>query len=333
MTIGIGLTMGLALLIYPFFVLCDLFLATDKLGAGFAFVMMLVIWLMLSIALLLVRIRGEIPLWSGLVALLLMPISPMFLGISMFDMPDLWAAHYPVRWMAVVHALVPLLMFAYVGWASIPGIRRMLSANHSSLIVWGAVFALTMLTTITWPKTSQLAEQRQKEINLARRAEFDKIPLDAPVRDWMPYLDADSPELRNGAFQRIRAVKNKQSEIEQILQSGRYSYRFFTYVSQFELSPTPSLCESMRKWLREQSIGLKPTSSMQKYSPIAPGGPNDNTPLAACLPTIRWFAINKCPMLDEVNAFKATLRMYRRGNENEPFFSALDEIGSMLEKQ
>jgi hypothetical protein len=180
---------------------------------------------------------------------------------------------------------------------------------------------------------SSLAEQRQKETNLARRAEFDKVPLDAPVQDWMTYLDSDSLELQNDAFQRIRALKNRQPEVERILESGSYSYRFFTRVSQFELSLTPSLCESMRKWLTEQSIALKPTSSMQKYSPIAPGGSNDNTPLAACLPTLRWFANNQCPMLDEVNAFEATLRSYRRGRENEPFFSALDEIESLLPKQ
>jgi hypothetical protein len=38
-------------------------------------------------------------------------------------------------------------------------------------------------------------------------------------------------------------------------------------------------------------------------------------------------------MLDEVNAFEATLLSYRRGRENEPFFSALDEIKSMLPKR
>jgi hypothetical protein len=189
-----------------------------------------------------------------------------------------------------------------------------------------------MLTTIAEPRKKDIARERQNEVTRNLRARFEKVPLDTPLQDWMEYLDSDSLELQNDAVQRVRGLHNKQSEVEKALQ-GNYSYRFFTHLYQFELSPTPGLCESARRWLSAQSIALRPESGWGKYEPILPGGPSDKTPLAACLPTLRWLAGNRCPMLDELNAFEITLRAYRRGSENEPFFHELDEIKLMLPKK
>jgi hypothetical protein len=279
-----------------------------------------------------VGIRRDIPRWSLLVALPLMPLSFLLLATSITAVPDLWKAHNPVQWLVAVHALAPLPIFVYIGWASIPPSHRLLSPNRASLIAWGAVFALSMLTTIARPKINDLARERQNEVTRNLRARFAKVPPDAPLQDWIEYLDSGSSELQNDTVQRIRGLHHKQSEVEKAL-LGNYSYRFFTHLYQFELSPTPALCESARQWLIEKSIALKPGSGWDKFQPILPGGPSDKTPVAACLPTLRWFAANQCPMLDELTAFETTLRAYRRGGENEPFFHELEEIKLRLAKK
>ena len=149
----------------------------------------------------------------------------------------------------------------------------------------------------------------------------------------MPFLEPGTAELHAETLQRIRALKDKQPELEEILNSGAFRYVFFTYIHQFDLSPTPRLCEFIRHWLREQSVALKPTAELRKYAHIKPGGYTDDTPVGACGPTLRWFASNKCPMLEEVNAFEATLLSYPGGRENdEPLFSTLDEIKGMLQR-
>lgn len=331
MTIAIYLTLAIALLFFPCFLYCDLVVATEDLGAGFAGFFLLLVWLLLSLGLLLVRIRGLIPLWSGIVALPLMPVVYLLLYYSITQMPALSHAHYPFRWLTAVHSLAVLLLFAYMGWASIPHMHRLFSPDRASATVWGAVFALTMLTTVTWPKANDLDKERQTQNLLARRAQFEKIPRDAPVKEWMPYLDYNTPELHSDAAQRIRALKNRQAEMEEILNAGAFRFAFFTHIHELDLSPTPSLCEFIRRWLREQSDALKPTPEKRKYRDVNPGGYTDPTPVGACAPTLRWFAGNKCPMLDELNAFEATMLSYPGGRNNDkPLFDALDEIERML---
>jgi hypothetical protein len=331
LTIVIGLITGLALLIYSAYLFCDLLIPPAE-AAPYAGGFLFLIWPLLSIALLMAGIRRVIPLWSLLVALPLMPLSFVFFITSLNAMTDLSKAHYPIQWLVAVHALAPLPIFIYIGWASTPPFHRLLSPNRASAIAWGAVFVFATLTTLTWPKMKEIASEQQNEIARNLRGRFEKVPLDAPLRDWMEYLDSDSIELQKDAVQRVRTLQNKQSEVEEALQ-GNYSYRFFTQLYRFELSATPGLCASARRWLTEKSIALRPGSGWGKFEPILPGGPADKTPLSACLPTLRWFAVNKCPMLDELNAFETTLRAYRRGSENEPFFHELDEIKLMLPKK
>jgi hypothetical protein len=330
-TIVIGLITGLALLFYSAYLFCNLLIPPEA-DPAYSGAFLFLIWPLLGIALLMVGIRRVIPLWSLLVALPLMPLSFVLLATSITAVPDLWKAHYPVQWLVAVHAVAPVPIFVYIGWVSIPPLHRLVSPNRASAIAWGAVFVLAMLTTITWPKMNDIARERQNEVTRNLRARFEKVPLDAPLRDWMEYLDCDSIEVQNDAVQRVRGLHNKQSEVEKALQ-GNYSYGFFTHLYQFELSPTPVLCESARRWLTEKSIALRPESGWGKYAPIRPGGPADKTPLAACLPTLRWLAGNRCPLLDELNTLEITLRAYRRGSENEPFFHELDEIKLMLPKK
>jgi len=326
-------TLSIAFLLYPFFLLFDLTLDADKLGAGFAFVFLLGMWVLLGVALMLSKIRGEIPLWSALIALPLMLLSLILVTMSAYDLPDLSAAGNSVRWMVGVHALVPLILFLYVGWASIPRAHGLLSANRASAIAWSAVFVLTMLTTITWPKAKAVADQRQKKIVLDRRTRFEAIPSDAPVEQWMPFLEINTSELHNEAAQRIRDLPDRQAQLERIFKGPSFRYCFFTHIYQFDLSPSPSLCEFIRRWLKEQSIALKPTEEQRRYRDLKPGGYTDDTPMIACVPTLRWFASNKCPMFEELNAFEATLLSYPGGRENdEPLFSALDEIKRTLQR-
>ncbi len=98
-------------------------------------------------------------------------------------------------------------------------------------------------------------------------------------------------------------------------------YSAFGWLDQFELSPTPALCECVRKWLREQAAMLKPTAKQSSYRDIV---------FSRYLGTLRWFASKRCPMLDELSACEAALLSYPGGKANDPgLFDSLDEIKRM----
>ncbi len=46
---------------------------------------------------------------------------------------------------------------------------------------------------------------------MERPAQFKQIPPDAPVRDWLPFLN--DPETRDETLQKIRALPHKESPI------------------------------------------------------------------------------------------------------------------------
>jgi hypothetical protein len=190
----------------------------------------------------------------------------------------------PVRWMIVAPALIPLI------------------------------------------KDSRLEAEKREEVGeplKERLAQFKHIPPDAPVRDWLPFLNYS--ETREETIAKIRSLKHKESDFEQLMNSGDYTV--FDWLYQFELSPTPGLCEGARRWLREKSIALKPAPENASYRDIAPINKGR-------LQTLTSFASQKCPMLEEVKALEATLLSYPGGKDNDPrLFDRLDKIKGMLQER
>jgi hypothetical protein len=317
MTIAIRVAVGFALLAYPVVLYFNLTVhpPMDPAGEVFTAIFTAVLWLSLSLALLLAGIQSGIPLWSGVVAVLVIP----FFCASAIPVAELLVRRQSLRWMTVVPAAAgPLVILAYVAWASIPGIRGVLSANLASGIVWGALFALALM--IPWKERldSEQAE-RERVPRLERADQLKQIPPDAPVRDWLPFL-SDS-ETRDAALQKIRALTHKESDIEQMMQHGDYTA--FGWLDQFELSPTPALCECVRTWLRTQTVSLKRTPTQSSY--------RDIMFTSGELGTLQWFAGRRCPMLDELSAFEAALVAYPDPSESDKILlERLDSIKRRL---
>jgi hypothetical protein len=154
MTNAIRVFVAFAALTYPFVLLLNLAImgpsTADNPAAGLAGLATLALWFNLGLAWLLIGIHNGIPWWSWLAG----PLVLLICALSSACVPQMLNDHQPVRWMIVVPALGPPLMAAYLGWASIPRYRGLLSANLASVIAWGGLFALMMIPLQRLPSGS-----------------------------------------------------------------------------------------------------------------------------------------------------------------------------------
>jgi hypothetical protein len=304
MTIAIGIASVLALLMCPMVVVWNFSLNTsDAAGNSWAAIYTvfgtLALWTMLGVVLLLVRLRGGtggLPGWPAF-GLLVLTCGAALAVTYLLDQRE------PLRWMLAIQILVPPLIVASIAWATIP-----------SRIVWGLILILGLLP---WTRLigHQPWERKRGQAHAAERDEwqrrFDQLTPQSPVHDWMVFLNTRYT-LYDEALKRIRALDHKQSDIERMLNSG--DYLGFEALWNLELTPTPALFEGVRKFLRDQTTGLKPTPKRRRYYPELAIIANP------WQTSLQWFAKNGCPMLDELNAFEATLRCYPDSEKEAALF-------------
>ncbi len=116
-------------------------------GLSYSFGVLLagVLWVLLAVLMLAVASRGVIPRAGALAALVLIPAS----GAAAVAAINLLRVRAGAGgWPIVVPALVPVLVLAYLLWASYPRIQAMVPERLATGIVWGAVLILAILP---WP--------------------------------------------------------------------------------------------------------------------------------------------------------------------------------------
>jgi hypothetical protein len=304
--------------------------AGDDLEEQFTGLAAFLLWGLLALGLLLASIRGWIPIWSTVVACVLLP----WTWFSVTAILQLFHANFPVRWMTIVPVMVPPLVAAYLVWAVTPRVHGLLSPNAASAALWALVFVLAV---IPWPKT--IAEQERKEQEAADRkarkaaqlARFNQVSTDWKVRDCLQFLDPrpypkyhNPSEMHKNAIQKISRLKGRQAEIEHMMDIG--DFILFDSIDQLDLTPSPALCKGARKWLKKQAVALKPSAKRTSYEDIGEVVGHSQYPL-------QWFARNGCPMLDELKEFEATVFSYPEANvSNKALYDDLLEIERSLEK-
>ena len=179
-----------------------------------------------------------------------------------------------------------------------------------------------MLGLLPWSSLMTHSQRRQQRAEAVqaesaeRLAHFNRLTPGSPVRDWMQFLDV-SYGLHDEAARGIKGLAHKQAGIEQMLNSGDSTG--FESLWEFDLSPTPELCEGVRKFLREQSIAVKPGPAHRRYRDI-------EVAVNSYEYTLRWFAKQGCPMRDELDALATALRGYPDVRAGALFLAALDEM-------
>jgi hypothetical protein len=99
------------------------------------------LWVLLALLLAIAGWFGEMPLWCGIAALVLVPAS----GVSVQVAVQVMGRDRTLKWPAILPAAVPALMLAYSICCFASKLNSMLTATAVGPFVWGAVAVLTPL--------------------------------------------------------------------------------------------------------------------------------------------------------------------------------------------
>lgn len=326
MIVLIWLCIGLAMLLWPFVAALNFDLtSSDAAGNGiaqaFALLGTIGIWSLLSIAALLAGLRGLIPLWSLLVALVLIPLS----GFAAGNVITVLAARVEAQWLAIVVIAVPPLLALYLGWAAIPAFHGVIAPRTAAIVIWASV---AVIAALPWPQVIALPALQQKRIDdwYAHRdaltARFNALAANGSLEDWWHFLPS-AEDQREAVVQQIRNFTDRQQRIETLLNAGDGSG--FPSLYDLDIAPSAELCAGARHFLQGRIPGFKPASDKARYKDIRDiVEPYGNT--------LRWLVQNRCPLQPELDQLEAVIRSYPDAEEAILLLTDLDEMRRDLGK-
>ena len=80
-------------------------------------------------------------------------------------------------------------------------------------------------------------------------ADLAKLPPDAPLWEWAPFLDTANSTKQEELLAHIRTLDRRQSDAELMLDRGDFPLGF---LGRLDLTPTPAICDKARALLRRQ---------------------------------------------------------------------------------
>jgi hypothetical protein len=100
------------------------------------------LWIVLALLLVNGGLMGEMPRWSAIVAVMIVPLS----GVAAFVAIDMCSRH--IQWAIAFPATLPPLIAAYAMWARLPRLRRLLPSSAINPATWIMVLALSIAPLI-----------------------------------------------------------------------------------------------------------------------------------------------------------------------------------------
>jgi hypothetical protein len=100
------------------------------------------LWIALALLLVNAGLMGEMPRWSAILAVFVVPLS----GVAAFVAIDMCSRH--VQWAIIFPVALPLLIAAYAMWARLPRLRALLPGPATGAAAWGLILALSIAPLI-----------------------------------------------------------------------------------------------------------------------------------------------------------------------------------------
>ncbi len=149
------------------------------------------------------------------------------------------------------------------------------------------------------------ADDRVAEALEKYNADLAKLPADAPLWEWAPFLDTRNSTKQEELLAHIRTLDRRQSDAELMLERGDFPLGF---LGRLDLTPTPAICDKARALLRRQ---VKPlalqTPNSKPYSEIF-------WPVANALAAMKWLVGHDCSCDAESQAWETMASAYRDTN-------------------
>jgi hypothetical protein len=276
--------------------------AGNGLAQAFAAIEIVPVWVLLAVVALIAGVKGDIGPAPAIAAAILIPASCIvtFFVLGLLTRPSL----SPFLWPLVIPAAVPPLVLAFCCWALIPPLRKMIRACVAAGFAWGLVLLLCLAIV----PFEHMRERAKAEIAAAAEkyaTDLAKLPPDAPLWDWVPFLNTRSAILQDEILDRIRKLERRQSDAEAMLARGDFPLGF---LGRMDLKPTPAVCEKTRALLlrKVEPLVLK-TPNAKPYAEIA-------QPVSDALSAMNWLVGLNCPCDAEALAWETMAKAYTDTN-------------------
>ena len=304
---AVGVSSGLSLLALLFWalalaLLCDL-AGSDAAGRGYAqayaAIAIVVLWALLAILAVIAWINGALPWPAALAALILIPTSGFvtMAALELLSRPN----EPPFLWPIMIPALVPPLSVVFCFWALLPSMRAAVPAPYAAGFVWGATLVLCV-AILPMQQVRERAVDQQIAVRDKYDADFATLPVDSPLWDWTPFLDTPDYTKAAAVLDRIRHLDRRQSDAEIMLDHGDLP---LGHLRDFDLTPTPTICDKTRALLRKRVATLVPkTPNSRPYTDVG-------RQVADALAAMNWLVGYECSCDAESQAWQSMAEAYR----------------------
>jgi hypothetical protein len=226
--------------------------AGNAMGQGFTAIGLIVLCILLAALVLTAVLGGAMPVSGRVAILLLTPVAyvAIFMAFDLLTRPSV----APGLWALAIPGAAPALIVAYCLWALIAGLRARVPPRVAG---FGLLGALALVCASIFPLTAVRDHADAVEAQRVDqwRAKLAATPDDAHLQQWMPFLDSNVYLVAEAARAKILALPSRQGDAEAMLERDEFP---FDQLSQFDLDPTPALCQKAQGSLSRRAAALSP---------------------------------------------------------------------------
>ena len=273
--------------------------AGNALSQGFTALEIVVLWVLLAVLAIVGFCKGGMPMPAAFAALILIPASGIasIRALELLSRPSL-SPHY---WPIVVPAVAPPLIILFCLWAIYAPLRAIVPAAAAGGFVWGAILLLCIGIVPLEGMRSKAVAERDAAIQ-KYEADLVRVPADAPLWVWTPFLDTPNESRKAEILKKIRLGERRQSDAEIMLDRGDFPLGF---LGRLDLTPKQTICDKTRALLRQRAAKLVPrTQNERPYSDVR----NQVTDAVAAM---RWLVGYGCACDAESQAWQTLAEAYR----------------------
>ena len=273
--------------------------AGNAMAQGFTGLAIIVLWVLLTGLLVIAGVTGRVPMAAVAPSLVVLPLS----GLAAMTALDLLAHpdHPPWLWPIVVAAAVPPLIVLFCLWAMIPPVRAAIPVWPVAGVVWGAAL-LVSASILPMGSVRDADNANVRQIREKWDADYARLPRDAPLWDWLAFLQTATGPGEDAVIGGIRHLDRRQSDAELMLGRGDFPLGF---LGRIDVLPTPAICGAARALLRRQvaSLVLKPGES-KPYDAI-------RSDVESAVAAMQWLVGYDCSCDAEASAWETMASGYR----------------------
>jgi hypothetical protein len=296
--------------------------AGNAIGRAYTALAGILLGILITALLIFAGMDNQLPGWSGVIALLLLPASVAAVTASL----NVMVRNEKINWIVIVPAGLPGIAIAFSIWCLLPSaVHAAISPPLIRLVCLAGILLLLPLPLIaryqhklSLPTPEQIAvadAKRQEESARQYEQGFRALTPDSAFSDWWMYTDEKNP-YRTEALAGARTARNRQQEIPPLLADARAPVYFA--LPTLDLTVTPEIEQGVRAFLHDQVTHLKP------YDPAHPMATSVVTEwFERYFPTLQWFIENHGNIDEELTAIAAAVSQYPDGPELQKFLESL----------